>query len=240
MLQVSLNWAPLFAKDWWHPQNLVPPLNIWGHTAQTIPFTPCQICPARHTHIFKISHLAWDGWMVGCLGLWNWDLKSRTESVQRLFFHFHVQPSLLWNFWTTFCDVFQKQVWNRDEKMCFLWISYDFITFIERLTTTLQSPPTLLSLPRYGGRSQECPDRHDFRQRTSYHIPKKSFFSYKRNSEKKSDFFTVFFFEKSKFRKRSEKCFLTWAGTGPSQRHVISRGRELFKHYIDYRCYLLG
>lgn len=86
--------------------------------------------------------LRWlDGWMVGCLGLWNWDLKSRTESVQRLFFHFHVQPSLLWNFWTTFC-VFEKQVWKSRFKcvsMCFPW---NFIWFHHiHWTTAPQSPP---------------------------------------------------------------------------------------------------
>lgn len=130
--------------------------------------------------------------------------------------------------------------------MCFSWISW----FIERLSF---KPPkntnpvvqrfscpqkTLLhfSLPRYGGRSQECPDNIITYSDVSCWKGRLSFFRFFNVF-----FFKCFFFRKIKTSRKVGKVFLrTWAGTGPSQRHVISRGRELFKHYIDSRGYLFG
>lgn len=176
--------------------------------------------------------LRWlDGWMVGCLGLWNWDLKSRTESVQRLFFHFHVQPSLLWNFWTTFC-VFEKQVWKSRFKcvsMCFPW---NFIWFHHiHWTTAPQSPPRTPSCNTSVSSGTEVGPRSAL-----------TWFSTVEHRTISRAFSKCFFFFRKKevFEKVGKVFLRTWAGTGPSQHHVISRGRELFKHYIDSRCYLLG
>ena len=136
-------------------------------------------------------------------------------------------------------------------------ISYDFITFIERLLSSLPhhepfSCNTSVS-PRYGGRSQECPDRSVIFDNISDVSCCQCFFLsfFRTNKKPKCCLFQCFLFSKNQNFEKVGKVFLrTWAGTGPSQHHVISRGRELFKHYIDsrgsvcchisYRCYLLG